>query len=192
MGGGVERSLDKMKPQGWALAYVRTLECAMVEKWRDGDFEPDLDGVFDYKRLEQYPGAEQPAALDRAAVEGTCGTPFYPGIESWNVMQLAPNFAAPMRIAADVRPGDMTMGNALPWQSDYLDCNDGWWPVQRPNHVTRDGQVLQPWTPPEWTDGNAEQYDQMVQHWWKLGFVVSKNNGATFEEQERGIPESSA
>lgn len=189
--GDVLRSIDKLNEHDWALPYVTTLQYAMLEKWRDGDFDPDPDGVYDFKPLDKYDIADQPAALDRAAVDGTCGTPFYPGIESWNVMQLTALYAAPMRISADVRPGDLTMGNALPWQSDYMDCNDGWWPVQRPNHVTRDGQVLQPWAPPEWFADGKEQYDQMVQHWWRLGFVTTQNSGATYEEQERNLEEPS-
>lgn len=189
--GDVMRSLDNLNKHDWALPYVTQLQYAMLEKWRDGDFDPDPGGVYDYVPLAKYDVADQPAALDRAAVDGSCGTPFYPGIESWNVMQLPQLYVAPMRISADVRPGDLSMGNALPWQSDYLDCSDGWWPVQRPNHVTRDGQPLQPWAPPEWVQPDNEQYDKMVQFWWQLGFVVSQNNGATYEEQERNIEGSS-
>ena len=182
---------DTLNKHDWALPSVTKLQYAMLKHWRDGNFDPDPDGIYDYQPLESYDIADQPAALDRAAVEGTCGTPFYPGIESWNVMQLPELYAAPMRIAADVQPGDLTMGNALPWQSDYLDCSDGWWPVQRPNHVTRDGKPLQPWAPNAWFPPSGEKYDEMVQHWSRLGFVITQNGGATYEEQERdpGLPE---
>ena len=169
----------------WALPSVTKLQFDMLKKWRDGDFEPDPQGNYEYVPLDALDVIEQPAALDSAALEGSCGTPFYPGIESWNVMELPEVYAAPLRINPDVQPGDLTMGNALPWQSDYLDCNDGWWPIQRPNHVTRDGLVQQSWTPEAWVD--EEQYGQMVEHWWRLGFILSKDNNASYEEYERNI-----
>lgn len=172
----------------WALPSVTKLQFSLLEKWRDGDFDPDPDGVYDYVHFDSLKIAEQPAALDSAALEGSCGTPFYPGIESWNVLQLKALYSSPLRINPDVKPGDLTMGNALPWQSDYLDCNDGWWPIQRPNHVTRNGKVQQPWAPDEWVNGeNGEQYSEMVENWWRLGFILSKDNNATFEEYERNI-----
>src|SRR4051794_39661161 len=32
-------------------------------------------------------------------------------------------------------PGDITAYLALPWQSDFFECNTHWWPVQRPDVV---------------------------------------------------------
>ena len=93
-----------------------------------------------------------------------------------------------MRIKGDSQPGDLTIGNALPWQADYLDCTDTWWPVQRPGQVTRDGAPMQSWVPDEW-GGDTEDPDfgQMVQNWWRLGFVISAQNGATYYETERSF-----
>jgi hypothetical protein len=85
------------------------------------------------------------------------------------------------------------MGNALPWQADYLDCSDTWWPVQRPDQVTRDGQPLQSWTPLEWGGGGPDpKYGEMVKQWYGLGFIYSTDNGVTYEEYERSLDSPSA
>jgi hypothetical protein len=160
------------------VAVVTPLQYAMLQKWRDGDFEPD--GIPEYVPLDKLPVALQPAALDRAALEGTVGTPFYPGIESWRIIRTRALYAdaSPLRMTVETQPGDLTMGNALPWQSDFLDCDDIWWPVQRPTEVTRGGKPMQPWVPVKW------KRDNMVEGWSRLGFVVMRNNGALYEEDE--------
>lgn len=180
-------------PKDWDLGSVTKLQYLKLKEWRDGNFDPDPDGIYDYKPLSDYAVADQPAALDRAAVEGSTGSPFYPGIESWSIMANPAIYAAPMRIKSDVQPGDLTMGNALPWQADYLDCSDTWWPVQRPDEVLRDGKTLQSWTPVEWDGGGPDpDYGSMVQHWWGLGFVYTKDDGKTYAEYERSLDSSNA
>jgi hypothetical protein len=140
--------------------------------------------------FDQVPVAQQPAALDRAALEGTAGTPFYPGIESWRILVSPGTYAAPMRIGNKTQPGDLTIGNALPWQADFLDCNDIWWPIQRPNEVSRDGQALQEWVPNSWINiQDNGDYHTMVLGWWELGFVVTHDDGNTYVEVERSVPE---
>ena len=158
---------------------------ALLRKWRDGDF--DADGVPQYVPLDQLDVKLQPDALDRAALEGTVGSPYYPGIESWRIMKAADLYipGKPLRLRASTRPGDLTIGNALPWQADFLDCNDVWWPVQRPNEVTRNGQPLQWWVPAAWRPNeDYSDYSAMVNGWWELGFVVTRDNGETFVEDE--------
>lgn len=158
---------------------------AMLQKWRDGDF--DADGIPEYVPLDQLDVKLQPDALDRAALEGTTGSPYYPGIESWRIMKPADLFVPgkPLRMRASTQPGDLTIGNALPWQADFLDCNDLWWPVQRPNEVTRNGKPLQWWVPVPWRPNeDYSDYAAMVTGWWELGFVVTKDGGQTFEEDE--------
>ncbi len=175
---------DKKPP--WDIATVTRLQYRMLDKWRQGDFV--ADGAPDYVPFDRLPVDEQPEALDRAALEGTAGTPFYPGIESWRIMRNQQLYAAPLRIRAGTLPGDLCMGNALPWQADYLDCNDAWWPAQRPNYVTRDGKPLQSWEPVDWdAGGESPHYNEMVQHWSELGFVISRDNGASYEETERNL-----
>ena len=42
-----------------------------------------------------------------------------------------------------VDPGGITYVMALPWQNDFFQCADNWWPVPRPNSVTRQGMSNQ-------------------------------------------------
>ncbi len=171
----------------WALPSVTSLQYERLQKWRDGHF--DADGLPDVIPLERLSVADQPDALDRGALQGSAGTPFYPGIESWNVMQLSDMYAAPLRLKLDVQPGDLTMGNAIPWQADFYDCSASWWPIQRPTEVWRDGKPGQSWTPDDWVK-NDDQYNtfrQMVLQWWRLGFIVSTDDGRTYQETERNI-----
>ena len=171
----------------WALPSVTPLQYERLRRWRDGDFE--ADGLPEYTPLESLPVSDQPDALDRGALKGSSGTPFYPGIESWNVMQLSEMYAAPLRLKSDVMPGDLTMGNAIPWQADFYDCTESWWPVQRPTEVWRDGKPGQSWTPAAWAESKVENFvfEQMVLQWWRLGFIVSNDGGLTFEETERNV-----
>ena len=59
------------------------LQYDRIVKWSKGEFTKDP--VKKYTCFEEIPLEEQPAALTRAALEATIGSPLYPGIEmSWN------------------------------------------------------------------------------------------------------------
>lgn len=176
----------------WDISAVTVLQYALLKRWRDGDFEPEA--APEYVPLDELDVRLQPAALDRAALESTAGTPFYPGIESWRITRDRDLYSdSPLRMSSGVTPGDLTIGNALPWQADFLDCIDAWWPVQRPSQVTREGEPLQPWVPPDWKENDETPvYSKMVQNWSGLGFVVSENDGASYEEVERSLGEPGA
>ncbi|MGG7564548.1 LodA/GoxA family CTQ-dependent oxidase [Rhodovulum sp. DZ06] len=168
------------------IAQVTALQYARFEKWRDGDFAADYDPLHPdpYKPLSDYAVADQPRALDLGALDGSSGSPFFPGIESWEIARTPGVWAAPLRVSGAMKPGDMTMGNALPWQADFFDCNGAWWPVQRPTLVIRDG-VGSEWTPPAWDDMGDACYNEMAENWFRLGFVTSGDGGASYAETER-------
>ena len=177
---------DKQHKEDYDIAALTERQYGMLKKWCDGDFEDDFGGADPYVPLESMSIAEQPAALDRGALDGTAGTPLFPGIESWKIMREREVYAAPLRISDSMRPGDLTMGNALPWQADFLDCTDTWWPVQRPTNVVRSGRHER-WVPTSWgEDNNIPDFAEMVKHWSGLGFVVDKG-GAGFVEDERTL-----
>ena len=45
-------------------------------------------------------------------------------------------YAAAFRINSDWhRPGDITKYMCVPWQADFYDCKDTWWPAARPDDV---------------------------------------------------------
>jgi hypothetical protein len=137
-----------------------------------------------------------PDGLDRAALEACVGGSFYPGIEAGGVPQTAsaryPGLASQSRPIATasnyseafrldhnvVSAGDITAAMALPWQADFRDCADNWWPVPRPNQVIRNGVANQ-----EWTAGIVGTHEDMVQKWSQLGFVLRQ--GSQHVELER-------
>ena len=67
---------------------------------------------------------------------------------------------------------------ALPWQNDFYQCADNWWPVPRPNYVTRQGTPDQ-----SFISGVVSGGQGMVDNWHKLGFVVRQ--GAQHVEVDR-------
>jgi hypothetical protein len=153
-----------------------------------------------------------PEGLDRAALESCVGGPFYPGIEvGWQIRH-PKLFSEPFRIdhnarsayhgeSATIRAGHFSRQMALPWQADFNDCaregageeEFGWWPSQRPDDVFVDIQgvddkAVVPWARPypddQWPGGKPlPSYQEMVEHWFKMGFVIK--TGGDFLESER-------
>lgn len=109
---------------------------AALRRWADGDFLADWAGVPPAPQsITQFPIAEQPAALDRAAGEACVGGPFFPGIEMTYTSRDPGIYAEPHRLRSDLEPGDITKRMAVPWQADFYECRTRWWPAQRPDEV---------------------------------------------------------
>jgi len=155
------------------------VQYAHMQRWRDGDFANDWQGV------PSVESSISPAGIDRAALDGAVGASFFPGIEAGGlnadnrpILRLA-NYADAFRIDHGVvSAGGITASMALPWQADFLACGSNWWPVPRPNRVIpRGGSEYV-----EWARG-FDSYEQMVALWHTLGFVVS--DGAEHREVGR-------
>lgn len=125
---------------------LTSVQYTVLQRWAAGEFIGDLG---------QPPQPELlPDALDRVALESCSGGPFFPGIEAGRIMQRPGTYGAPLRIATHTRPGELTAGNALPWQADFHACAwemqgfIGWWPAQRPDHVRPEDSptVFKDWT----------------------------------------------
>jgi hypothetical protein len=130
-------------------------------------------------------------ALTRVALEACSGGAFYPGMEAPRIMRGSTQDPAVPRVYHDffplridwraVKPGEITAGLAVPWQSDFLECEmergNAWWPVTRPDHVL----VERPDHPVDslademyvWREG-IEKYCEMVDNWHQLGIVKRK------------------
>jgi hypothetical protein len=141
------------------MALTRT-QHGYLKQWAEGDFEadwepgtPPVDRAAAPRRIEAVPIADQPATLDRAALQFCMGGPFHPGCEmTWPMRHLS-LYAAPFRIrrrdpgqaepdygnvltpAAALRdtgplaasgPGDITRWMAVPWQTDTASCRSGY------------------------------------------------------------------
>ena len=102
-------------------------------------------------------------------------------------------YASPFRLDPErVGAGDITQGNAVPWQADFLLCrfddqNElGWWPAQRPDKVmvSVNATGVQRWA------RKVESFGDMVKNWHKLGVVVpatTANGTQVFVESERTL-----
>ncbi|KAG8934016.1 hypothetical protein FRC02_010753 [Tulasnella sp. 418] len=190
------------------------LQFDRLEKWMKGDFETGVK-TSPPDSLEDIPLAEQPGALTRAALEWCIGAPLCPGIEvHWTAalpdtydfeVELKPGMKLdpPFRIAKHVKPGDLTQTLAVPWQSDFYQCNTHWWPSTRPDDVVPEAHFNEvykryashPMRIPSalskrhlWArdlrntheDGDHSKYTgplDMVLYWNQLGFVYPRQYG---------------
>ena len=144
-----------------------------MRKWSENSFTRDWNGI---------PGPDAPITpgnLDRASLEACIGAALWPGIEAgqyllrkdiWNQF--------PRLNATMVNPGDITARMALPWHTDFLECDENWWPVARPHQVRPERM---PNTYKEWA-GQIRGYKKMVDEWDTLGFVIP--HGTQFLEVE--------
>ena len=165
---------ERLKPPGDmpllnnADSALTPVQRAHMQRWRDGDFSNDWQGV------PSVEASVSPDGMDRAALDAAVGGSFYPGIEAGgldadNRPILAPgNYVDAFRIdPARVAPGTISASMALPWQADFLACADNWWPVPRPNRVIPQGSSSYA----DW-DRGINGFVDMVAHWHTLGFVV--------------------
>jgi hypothetical protein len=141
-GDGGDSDPRENDPERWQRILVR--QYALLKRWAEGDFIEDLDlsPPAPPATLGRYSVAEQPGALDRAALEPCIGGPFYPGIEITYIVQHPsiygePDvYGGPFRLnPAVLTPGDITQHMAVPWQADFNECSIHWWPAQRPDDV---------------------------------------------------------
>ena len=164
----------------------------IMQAWAEGDFVNDLDQPR--TNLEQLPDA-----LTRVALEACVGGALYPGVEiNGYVMNFPERFieGEPFRLSHEaVKPGEVTEYNAVPWQADFLYCRWeemrgtqlnrlGWWPAQRPDDVftaVGSSQMV------PWDRGLGPDYQEMIDHWDRLGIVVDHGSRGTpfFIEAER-------
>ncbi|MEK6406626.1 MAG: LodA/GoxA family CTQ-dependent oxidase [Acidobacteriota bacterium] len=116
------------KPGTW-LSLTKT-RYELMRRWAEGEFEADWKG-------EPIPSRKvTPEGLDRAPLENCSGGPFYPGIEAGWLMRNPEVYAEPFRFDhRQLAPGDVTKRSALPWQADFFECREHWWPAQRPDEI---------------------------------------------------------
>jgi hypothetical protein len=176
---------DYLKSQNLVLRPTVT-QYAVLKRWAAGDFVNDLKKPTASKEL-------LPDALDRVSLEACSGGPFFPGIEVGSVMAAGATYSEPFRVdAATHQPGELTAGNAVPWQADFLACSVdaqsqlGWWPAQRPYQVFPGAESE---TSEFWSRG-VSGFRGMVKQWHDLGVVVpavGPDGTPMFVESERRL-----
>ena len=128
---------DGDRTEGDAHTWLSVLpsQYRKLRTWMKGKFTAGPKPTF--PPLESICDPEQQIeALQRAALESCVGGAFYPGIEVPWIVREKNLYAGAFRInSAAHRPGDITKYMALPWQADFYDCKDTWWPSARPDDV---------------------------------------------------------
>ena len=138
---GDEGTMRGGRPQTFLKLTKRQYD--MLKRWSQGDFKNDLpkseqklrdsdNRVWDLSDLDCD---EQPMALIRAALEACEGGAFFPGIEITSIVRRKDFYSEAFRVSKGTNPGDLTKWMALPWQADFNDCADNWWPATRPDDV---------------------------------------------------------
>jgi len=117
------------EPDTW-LALTRR-QYDILTLWKDGKF------IADWKGVPPPPAPTiTPEGLDRAALENCTGGPLFPGIECGWILR-HPEIYVEKTIArlnpSVLKAGDMTKRMAVPWQADFFECQQVWWPSQRPD-----------------------------------------------------------
>jgi L-lysine epsilon oxidase-like protein/heme oxygenase-like protein len=169
---------------------------ANMERWAKGDFIDDWPANGrppQTPSLSRIDVRDQPAALDRAALEFCVGLATYPGIEITYTSRDPNMWSAPCRLRQDLEPGDVTKYMALPWQADFSECRKHWWPAQRPDDVVPEAEftdALKTYDPKldgplgkvlayreDWARGIAKESpgldNDMVTAWKDFGFIVA-------------------
>jgi len=149
-----------MPPIPRAMTALTTTQLYLLDRWANGDFIADYDPDAKPPRdIDQVPLAEQPAMLDRAALEFCLADAFHPGCEmTWPVrhatMYLEPyrwrhrakdnpepdygttltpaeanSYNGPLYAQS---PGSITRWMAIPWQTDTASCRSGYQPDYDP------------------------------------------------------------
>lgn len=175
---------NKLKSPGLRNYVVPAFLRNYIDQWIAGDFVSDLNG--------SDPPLPEPAALDRAALEACVGGNFFPGIEASINLIDKDLYAEPFRLnhasVAKVFPGCLTEIMAVPWQADFVECDQGeWWPSQRPDIAMLDPDQV-PGSQAEWANPlGITDHEGMIEHWQDFGFVVpTQASGQTvFVEADR-------
>jgi len=171
-GGSGGGNMPLLNDSGTGDSALTSVQYGHLERWKNGAYTADWAGV-------PAPQADVTAdGLDRAALEACVGGSFFPGIEAGGRPEDSrpitdpANYAEPYRLDhTKLRPGALTHVMALPWQNDFYQCQDNWWPVPRPNYVVRGAATGQ-----SFGAGVADSAEQMVEHWHRLGFVVAQGD----------------
>jgi L-lysine epsilon oxidase C-terminal domain/L-Lysine epsilon oxidase N-terminal len=181
-------------PQGPTFTFpaLTRYQLAHIENWANGNFDADWPGSEPVPTaFDTIPVARQALALCEAALETCVGEPFFPGIEGTYDIARAATYHPQFHLRREFRinpahpAGFLTEKMALPWQADFADCRDFWWPSQRPDDVIRNGKKKR------WDEGivgvTLNGHLNMVTLWCRLGFVVHDPATDKFVEVDRTL-----
>lgn len=163
--------------------------------WSEDKFDDDWTGIPPFRPIWDFSVTEQPAMLDKGALDASVGAAMYPGIEMTYIATYPETWSGLCRIdAKKFRAGDITRWMAIPWQADFSECNTNWWPAARPDDVVPESEYKQilanyneavegtleavlakrvPWA--RGIPNESPALDNAMVHAWKdFGFIVPK------------------
>lgn len=156
------------------LQYGMTAEQkAHLQRYRNGTFDPTWTGVPAIPAIT-------PDLLTQAALKGTAGQGFFPGIEGGRILTDPSIYVTPFDFRIDhakLTPGDVTALMAQPWQADFLKCEMNWWPSQRPDIAPQLDGTFKFWARLGAT-ATEPNHKQLVDHVMQFGMVVPKVGAA--------------
>jgi L-lysine epsilon oxidase-like protein len=176
----------------WTFLSLTRYQMAHFENWATGNFDDDWTGTPPVPTpFDKIPVAQQAWALSEAALEACVGGSFFPGIEgTYDIARAATyhpeaNLRREFRIDPAHPAGFLTEKMALPWQADFADCSNFWWPSQRPDDVNKQGGGRGRWDRDVVVGGANQRHLNMATFWSQLGFVVFDKASSKFVETER-------
>lgn len=149
-----------MPPIARAMTALTTTQLALLDRWAEGEFIADhVAGAVPPRHIDEVPLPQQPAMLDRAALEFCLADAFHPGCEMTWPVRHATMYLEPYRwrhrtrdnpepdYGSTLTPGEATSYNgplyaqfagsitrwmAIPWQTDTASCRSGYQPNYDP------------------------------------------------------------
>ncbi|MBF0273780.1 MAG: LodA/GoxA family CTQ-dependent oxidase [Nitrospinae bacterium] len=176
--------MPKLYNDEWKWGATLTpIQYRYMELWKNGQFLNDWGGVPPEPVDETTPNG-----LNFATLDNCDGAPMDVGIEaSWylrsNYKDLY-NYIDPFRLDhSTLEAGDCSKQMSIPWHSDFYECTEYWWPMERPTTVyaTDGGEALR------WDRDYVSSKTEMVTDWYKLGYILKEGNA--YLERERNAPE---
>ena len=175
----------------WIFLSLTKYQLAHIDRWVEGNYEDDWTGNEPISvAFDQLPITAQPAKLTEAALESCVGGSFFPGIEATYDIARRTTYHSnshlrqEFRIETGKEPGVLTEKMALPWQADFADCEENWWPSQRPVLIKKANGQSAKWSRGIDAPNDETRHRNMVAYWINLGFIV-RNTDGEFREVDR-------
>ena len=176
----------------WAFLSLTPYQLAHVQHWTTGNFANDWPGTeHEPRSFDKIAVADQPHALNEAALEACVGGAFFPGIEgTYDIARISTYhqqryLRQEFRLRPELPAGFITEKMALPWQADFADCGDSWWPSQRPVNVTTEAGDAAEWSRGIDAPNPDTRHRNMVSFWSRLASIVRDERTGEFREQGR-------
>jgi len=109
---------------------VTYLQYERLKNWSNGNFIKESTQATSSELLEHL------ATLIKTPLSCCAGGAFYPGIEMTCISREASLYSEAFLLdSSKLTAGDITKYMAVPWQADFFECQQHWWPAQRPDDV---------------------------------------------------------